>query len=452
MHNKLKEIIFKTKQDLKTRKQKISQKKLKILTVNISPHPFLKKLKDKKTLSVIAEIKLSSPTQPFLGKEIEIIKRAKDYQYAGVDAISIVTEKHFFNGNPAFVGKIKKVVPLPVLQKDFIIDPYQLYESKIAGADAILLIAKILSAKDLIFLVKESRKLGLEPIVEINNDSELKKATATTAKIIAVNARNLDTFAINIDYACNLIRKIPDKFIKLGFSGITQKEDIQKYKNAGANGILIGTSLMKAKDTKKYLSSLLSVQVKICGIRTLAAAKAAINTGADFLGFNFILTSKRYIYPKKTKEIIKHIKGKIKTVGVFQDNEISQVNKISKTLELDFVQLHGNENNEYIDEVKFPVIKSIKIDSKIDKINSAYMLLDRNNRGEGKIADLRKAAKLAAKFPIFYAGGLTPDNVAKVVGKVQPFAVDVAGGIETDGVQDIKKIKQFIKNAKGVNK
>ncbi|MBI2085735.1 hypothetical protein HYT74_00170 [Candidatus Daviesbacteria bacterium] len=436
MQSKLEEIINKTKADLICR--------------TTSTRSFRQAIENPKreSLAIIAEIKLSSPAQPFLGKETEIVNRVQNYQDAGVDAVSVITEKHFFGGDPSFVSKIKNAVSLPVLQKDFIIEPYQLYEAKIAGADAILLIAKILSTKDLILFVNTAQKLGLEPIVEINNESELKKATATNTKIIAVNARNLDTFVINIDHACNLIRKTPEKFIKLGFSGISSREDIQKYKKAGTNGILIGTSLMKTKDIKKYLSSLLSVQVKICGIRTLAAAKTAINAGAEFLGFNFIPTSPRYISPKKAKEIIQYIKGKTKIVGIFQNNGISQVNKTAKNLELDFVQLHGNENNEYINKIKFPVIKSIKINSKIAKMNSVYMLLDRNKQGEGETPDLKKAENLAAKFPIFYAGGLTPDNVAEIVRKIQPFAVDVAGGIETDGVQDIKKIKQFIKNAK----
>lgn len=452
MDSKLKEIIAKTKQELLKRKQQIPLTKLQASTNNSRGRPFIQAISNprKKTLAIIAEIKLASPTQPFLGKEEEIIDRVKDYQQAGVDIISVVTEKHFFRGNPSFVGKIKNIVSLPVLQKDFIIDLYQLYEAKITGADAILLIAKILSAKDLFALVKQSQKLGFEPVVEINNESELKKATATTTKIIAVNARNLDTFVINIDNACKLIRKIPDKFIKLSFSGISSKLDVQKYQNAGANGILIGTSLMKTKNIKRYLSSLLSVQVKICGIRTLSAAKAAIDAGADFLGFNFVPTSKRYTHPKKAKEIIKHIKGKIKTVGVFQDNKISQVNEISKTLELDFVQLHGNENNEYIKKINLPVIKSIKIGNTITSTTALYILIDRNKRGQGRMADVKKAAKFTSKFPTFYSGGLTVDNVAEVVKKVQPFAVDVAGGIETNGKQDIKKINQFIKNAKEV--
>lgn len=436
MQSKLEEIISKTKADLIQR--------------TTSTRSFRQAIDNPKreSLAIIAEIKLSSPTQPFLGKETEIIDRVQDYQNAGADAVSVITEKHFFGGDPSFVSKIKNIVPLPVLQKDFIIDPYQIYEAKIAGADAILLIAKILSAKDLILLVKIAQKLGLEPIVEINNIKELKNALKTSTKIVAVNARNLDTFVVNIDNACKLLKKIPNKYTKLGFSGISTKEDVQKYKNAGVDGILIGTNLMKAKNIKKYLNSLLNVGVKICGIRTFAAARAAINAGADFLGFNFVPVSKRYIDPKKAKEIIKSIKGKIKTVGVFQNDEIFHVNEISKTLELDFVQLHGNENNEYIKKIKFPVIKSIKIASKTNKINSAYMLLDKNIRGEGEMPDFKKAENLAAKFPIFYAGGLTPDNVAAVIREVQPFAVDVAGGIETDGMQDIKKIKQFIKNAK----
>jgi len=449
MQSKLEEIISKTKTDLIQRA--------------IPVRSFRQAIKNPKkgSLAIIAEIKLSSSTQPFLGKETEIVDRVQDYQDAKVDAVSVITEKHFFNGDPTFICKIKKAVSLPILQKDFIVDPYQIYEAKIAGADAILLIAKIVSQKDLVFLVKLAQKLGLEPVVEINNDKELKNAITTSTKIIAVNARNLNTFLISIDSACKLIKKIPDKFIKLGFSGISSRGDVLKYKNAGVNGILIGTSLMKTKNINQYLQYLRGVKthlggdkskikVKICGIRTKKAALATYKTGADFLGFNFIPSSPRYIDPVKALKIIPFVKNKVKIVGVFQDENLDYVNKVIQDLNLDFIQLHGQENDEYITKIKLPVIKSITVGNNINGTKAAYLLLDRKSRGKGEMVNLEKAKGFAAKFPIFYAGGLTPDNVAGIVRKVQPFAVDVAGGIETDGVQDIKKIKQFIKNAKGV--
>lgn len=176
----------------------------------------------------------------------------------------------------------------------------------------------------------------------------------------------------------------------------------------------------------------MKVKVKICGIRSLETAKAAVESGADFLGFNFVTSSKRFITPATAKKIISEVKGKIKIVGVFQNANISYINKIVDLLDLDFVQLHEKR-----------IIKSVR-----NKI--IYSLVDRKIQGKGEMFNLNKARLLTKKSQIFFAGGLNPDNVNKVIKKVRPYAVDVAGGIETNGVEDIQKIKKFIKNAKGV--
>ncbi len=192
----------------------------------------------------------------------------------------------------------------------------------------------------------------------------------------------------------------------------------------------------------------MNIKVKICGIRSIEAAKTAVEAGADFLGFNFVPSSKRYIDPILALEIINSIRSQIKTVGIFQNVKITEVNKIASDLKLDYVQLHGNENNEYIDKVGIPVIKSISENDQPDKIKADYLLLDRVKRGEGELVDFDKAAKLALDYSIFYAGGLNPGNVTEVIKRIKPFAVDVAGEIEANGIQDIDKIKLFIKNAK----
>lgn len=192
----------------------------------------------------------------------------------------------------------------------------------------------------------------------------------------------------------------------------------------------------------------MSVKVKICGIRTINAAKAAVNAGVDFLGFNFVTTSKRYLNPYDAVKIINLVKERVKIVGVFQDADINYVNHLTSDLGLDFAQLHGSEDNDYINNVDVPTIKAVIIDDQVEKIEADYLLLDRAKRGEGEMVLFTKSAKLAAKFPIFYAGGLNSDNVTEVIRQVKPYAVDVASGIETEGVQDINKIKKFIKNAK----
>ena len=192
----------------------------------------------------------------------------------------------------------------------------------------------------------------------------------------------------------------------------------------------------------------MSVKVKICGIRSTEAARAAVDAGAHFLGFNFVPGYKRYISPAIASEIINLVRNTIKIVGVFKDAGVAEVNKIASDLKLDFVQLHGNENNDYINKVGIPVIKSITMNGQPENINAEYFLLDRPKRGKGRMVDLEKASILAANFPLFFAGGLMPSNVSMVVRQVKPFAVDVAGGIETNGVQDLDKIRLFIRNAK----
>lgn len=192
------------------------------------------------------------------------------------------------------------------------------------------------------------------------------------------------------------------------------------------------------------------VKVKICGIRTVDAAIAAVDAGADFLGFNFVPNSKRRITKQQAKKISDTVRGKITLVGVFQNQDMEEVNGIAKYVGLDFVQLHGKEDNEYIQKVKRPVIKSFTLLDKPEVIQAEYFMLDRVAQGQGDIVSLEKAALLARNFLLFLAGGLTPENVKKIVKEVRPHAVDVAGGIETNGAQDTEKIRLFIERVKSL--
>lgn len=207
-------------------------------------------------VKIIAEIKLASPTVSYLGSEKDIVKRAIAYEGAGASALSVITEKYFFKGKIDFIPLLKQKVSLPILQKDFVIDPYQIYEAKIYGSSAILLIARLVSKKRLKQFVTLAKKIGIEPVVEINSERDLQKTLSTDTAYIAVNARDLTTFIVDIDRACRLMKKIPATFIKLGFSGIHSVSEVKKYKNAGAQIVLVGTSLMKAKNIKEYIHKL----------------------------------------------------------------------------------------------------------------------------------------------------------------------------------------------------
>lgn len=200
-----------------------------------------------------------------------------------------------------------------------------------------------------------------------------------------------------------------------------------------------------------------AVMVKICGIRSEMAARSAVFAGAKFLGFNFVPGSKRKISPEIAKQIIDKIRNQIKTVGVFQNQDIEEVKKIADFLDLDFVQLHGDEDAEYVKGIDRGIIKVLQLESDFDitfalkemnKYNAEYFLLDRKKQGKGKLLNPKHLSILAKEKEIFVAGGLTPDNVGSLVGEVRPFGVDVAGGIETGRVEDTEKIKLFIEIAR----
>jgi indole-3-glycerol phosphate synthase len=255
----LKQIIEKKRLDiLKTQKTQFAEKSEYLTSRESNSSSFMKIFDDKNKdrIKLIAEIKIASPMNPYLGSAEKLLERARKYEEVGADAVSIITEKHYFKGDISFVSKVKQHVSLPILQKDFIIDSVQIHEAKKAGADALLLIARLTNAKQLEEFVDLCFALQIEPVVEINNKEDLEKAVSSPTNIIAVNARDLDTLKIDVQNACLLVQKIPDSFIKLGFSGIQSAHEVLQYKNAGAKGVLVGTSLMKTKGITGFIKSL----------------------------------------------------------------------------------------------------------------------------------------------------------------------------------------------------
>lgn len=259
MHNILDKIIESKRHDLGVQKMSKSLEELKKKAFTTKAESKFKSalLPPKQTdIAIIAEIKLASPTNPDLTSSINIAERANEYENSHVDAISFITEKKYFKGDISFIEQLKTHVSLPILQKDFVIDPYQIYEAKTVSSDALLLIARLLDQQTLIEFVTLAFAMGVEPVVEINDKKDLKKAVATSTSIIAVNARNLDTFEVDVIGACEVIKKIPNQFIKLGFSGIRSSQEVKQYKDAGVQGVLVGTSLMQATHIENFIKSL----------------------------------------------------------------------------------------------------------------------------------------------------------------------------------------------------
>lgn len=198
--------------------------------------------------------------------------------------------------------------------------------------------------------------------------------------------------------------------------------------------------------------------MKICGINNLESARAAVEVGADFLGFNFVPTSRRFIKPSEVHKIIKLLPKSVIKVGIFMNEDYKQVNQLAQYLKLNLVQLHGEELSKYIDLINGAgVIKTISLASDFDledtiremkKYAVDYFLLDRLIQGEGGGLNLNKVRKLTSLFPIILAGGLTLINIKESIRQAKPLIVDVAGGVETDGVKDKEKMAKFIQKVK----
>ena len=214
------------------------------------------KRKSDEPIKLIAEIKKASPIKGIL-KEYDVLKMAEIYVTNGADAISVITEEDFFLGRPGYIKKIKLKYPdMPVLRKDFIIDEYQVYESKALGADAILLIANILDFEQIKKLYDLAQSIGLDVLLEIHNQDDLKKALFANAKIIGINNRNLKTFKISLNTTLKLKDLIPLDKITVSESGISTRADVEKLLEKGIDAILVGTSIVLSNAPAEKLREL----------------------------------------------------------------------------------------------------------------------------------------------------------------------------------------------------
>jgi len=208
-------------------------------------------------IRLIAEVKQASPSRGMLSPNFNSIKLAQTYAEGGAAAISVLTEANYFMGSIEHLAAIKEAVGLPLLRKDFIFDPYQVYESRAYGADALLLITAILSQEQLKEFVSLSHSLGLRCLVEVHNEGELERAVLSGAEIIGINNRDLNTFTVDIATTRSLRPLIPQERIVVSESGIKSKGDIGKLRKWGVDAVLVGEALVTAGDVRAKMKELL---------------------------------------------------------------------------------------------------------------------------------------------------------------------------------------------------
>ena len=431
----------------------------------------------------ICEVKKASPSKGIIAEHFPYLDIAKEYEVAGAAAISVLTEPDFFKGDKKYLQEIASTVKIPVLRKDFIIDEYQIYQAKVWGASAILLICACLDVPTLTKFRELADSLGLSSLVEAHDEKEVQMAIDCGARIIGGNNRNLKDFTVDVQNSVRLRNLVQDDVIFVSESGLETPEDIQVLRDNNIGVALMGETFMRSPNKVEKLAYLYgptyyTPKVKMCGISKVETIPAIVDAKPDYMGLVFA-PSKRQVtvdqakilveelhrgYAKKYGSDTEHDKnGTIKTVGVFVNETVENLVTIANEANLDAVQLHGDEDEAFIQSLKertnVEVWKAVQIRSAADVEkwidSSADMLLfdayHKDERGgTGEVFDWSSLDAL--ERPFMLAGGIDSTNVARAIRTVRPYGIDISSGIETNGVKDDEKITAFTKIVKSIGR
>lgn len=463
----------------------------------------------------ICEVKKASPSKGIIAEHFPYLDIAKEYEVAGAAAISVLTEPDFFKGDKKYLQEIASTVKIPVLRKDFIIDEYQIYQAKVWGASAILLICACLDMPTLTKFRELADSLGLSSLVEAHDEHEVQMAIDCGARIIGVNNRNLKDFTVDVQNSVRLRNLVQDDVIFVSESGLETPEDIQVLRDNNIGVALMGETFMRSPNKVEklaylYGSTYYTPKVKMCGISKVETIPAVVEAKPDYMGLVFA-PSKRQVTVDQAKTLVEELHKQygnrysreevqcsndvvqdgavigavqegtatgdahegtltstenasptlihqeaIKTVGVFVNETLDNLVTIAKETNLDVVQLHGDEDEAFIQSLKertnVEVWKAVQIRSAADAEtwidSSADMLLfdayHKDERGgTGEVFDWSCLDEF--ERPFMLAGGIDSTNVARAIRTVRPYGIDISSGIETDGVKDDEKITAFTK-------
>lgn len=258
MKNFLEDILAYKKEFVGQKKNRLSLKELQFKVENFpASRSFKKAISDPSDrLHLIAEVKKASPSAGVICKDFDPLELAKSYEESGASAISVITCEKFFEGNLNYLEKVSKNINIPVLCKDFIIDKYQIYEARLFGADAVLLIACVLKEEEIEEFIEISERLNVDCLVEIHSEKDMEKVLNTPSEIIGINNRDLRTFTVDLGVTQQLVPLIPKDKVIVSESGIKTEEDIRLLQKIPINAILIGQSLLESQDIRKKIQDL----------------------------------------------------------------------------------------------------------------------------------------------------------------------------------------------------
>jgi tryptophan synthase beta chain/phosphoribosylanthranilate isomerase len=453
-------------------------------------------------LHLIAEIKRASPSAGVIAASGEdIVARARAYQRGGATAISVLCEPHWFGGSVADLTAVRASVSVPVLAKEFVVEPRQLDILRAAGADLVLLLAVLHRGPRLARLVERALDLGLEPLVEAHDERELDAALATRARLIGINNRDLRTLRVDPERAAALRSRVPEDRLVIAESGVREPATVRGWRALGFDAALVGEALVRAGDPEAAARAFVAAGrqpsdpanldripfVKICGITDAAGIEAAVRAGADAIGLNLVPGTPRALELREAAALAARLRAvappgeRPQVVAITVDLGAEELNRIGAALEADAIQLNGVEPPAVIAALERPAWKVLHLpassggsygrastDAVVAEVVPAAraalavgarrILLDTaggpHPGGTGTRSDPGLVAAVATQVEVILAGGLHPGNVGPTLRAAPVVGVDVASGVEAPRrpaerpVKDPLKVALFVKRAR----
>ncbi|CAH0525701.1 bifunctional indole-3-glycerol-phosphate synthase TrpC/phosphoribosylanthranilate isomerase TrpF [Vibrio hippocampi] len=412
-----------------------------------SDRSFYQALSTGKT-AFILECKKASPSKGLIRDDFNLDYIASVYnQHAS--AISVLTDEKYFQGNFDFLPQVRNQVSVPVLCKDFMIDPYQVYLARHYNADAILLMLSVLNDEEYQQLAEIAHSLNLGILTEVSNEQELERAIKLGAKVVGINNRNLRDLSVDLTRTKQLAPKLPKDTVVISESGIYNHQQVRDLIHY-ANGFLIGSSLMAEDNLELAVRKVLLGENKVCGLTHADDAAKAYQAGAVKGGLIFVEKSPRFVDQESARLVMSG--APLEYVGVFQNHDVDFVASTANTLNLSAVQLHGAEDQNYVDALRSELNDDIKIwkahgvSDALPDLHSIKVdrhLLDSQvgsqSGGTGQTFDW---ALINQASDVMLAGGLSPDNV-KQASQLGCIGLDLNSGVETaPGKKDATKLNQ----------
>ncbi|MDK9356490.1 bifunctional indole-3-glycerol-phosphate synthase TrpC/phosphoribosylanthranilate isomerase TrpF [Lelliottia sp. V106_10] len=397
----------------------------------------------------ILECKKASPSKGVIRDDFDPARIAGVYKHHA-SAISVLTDEKYFQGSFDFLPIVSQIAPQPILCKDFIIDAYQIWLARFYQADACLLMLSVLDDEQYLQLAAVAHSLNMGVLTEVSNEEELERAIALKAKVVGINNRDLRDLSIDLNRTRQLAPRLGAGVTVISESGINTYAQVRELSHF-ANGFLIGSALMSHDDLNAAVRRVLLGENKVCGLTRPEDAAAALEAGAVYGGLIFVDASPRFVTEDQAREVIAG--APLSYVGVFRDAPVTDVTALAESLSLTAVQLHGQEDQTYINELRqalAPQVQIWKAQSVSDSLPARDLqhvdkyVLDNGQGGTGERFDwsLLNGEKLDN---VLLAGGLSPDNCVEAA-KAGCAGLDFNSGVESQpGIKDASKLASVFK-------